>query len=234
MKKTIIAALLSALVVMPSMAQNFRDSRYYNPQTDRLDYGGYNGGHSRSYWGNGSSYVGFRVGPSFSSVHSDATYLDGGSVKTGLNLGLAAGFAVSRQAPLYVETGLYYTEKGGKGKDSGQKFTYNLDYLEVPLVLKYKYNVDNHFSVQPYLGAYVACGVGGKIKDFGEREAYSSFSDSYNSFQRFDGGLKMGVGAQYDMFYVELNYDLGLSNIGHDDFDETKNSAVMLNFGLNF
>ena len=76
--------------------------------------------------------------------------------------------------------------------------------------------------------------MGGKVKDFNNREAYSSFSDSPYSFQRFDGGIRMGCGVQYDMFYVDLTYDLGLANVSHDDFDESRNSALMLNFGLNF
>ena len=80
----------------------------------------------------------------------------------------------------------------------------------------------------------MAAGVGGKIKDYYYHESYSAFGDDMDQFKRFDGGLRMGVGIQYDLFYADLTYDLGLSNIGHDDFDDTKNSALMLNVGINF
>ena len=76
--------------------------------------------------------------------------------------------------------------------------------------------------------------MGGKVKDFGQREAYSSFSNSPYSFRRFDGGVKMGCGLQYDMLYLDLTYDLGLSNVSDDDFDDCRNSALMLNVGINF
>ena len=108
-------ALVGLVTVMPASAQSYRNSRYYNRNTGRLDYSQRN--HSR--YGNYSSnpfYIGFRVGPSFSSVSSDNDFLDGSSTKTGLNVGVAAGFGVSPYVPLFFESGLYYTEKGGKGK----------------------------------------------------------------------------------------------------------------------
>lgn len=184
---------------------------------------------------NRDTYFGFRVGPAFTTVNSDNPFLDGGSVKTGLNVGVAAGIALTDRAPLFLESGIYYVEKGGKNKRLGYDFTYNLGYIEVPFVLKYAYNIDRNLSIQPFFGGYFAGGVAGKIKDFDNREAYSSFDDDMDgAFKRFDAGLRMGVGVGFDLFYADLTYDLGLSNIGNDAFDDAHNSAVMLTFGVNF
>ena len=241
MKKTIIATLLSAAVLAPAGAQNYKDSRYYDRQTGRLEYGKQNGRSTSSYRyartadDSKSPYIGFRIGPSFTTVSSDDPYLDGGSMKTGLNVGIAVAAPVSYSAPLYLESGLSYTEKGGKGKNTdNRKFTDHLNYLEIPLVFKYRHAFDEHFKIEPYFGGYFAVGVGGKIKDFANREAHSSFSDDADgSFRRCDGGLRFGVGASYDMFYMELGYDLGLANICHDTFDTSRNGALLLNFGVN-
>ena len=230
MKKYILMALVGLVTAVPVSAQSYRNSRYYNRNTGRLDYSHRN----NSRYGNYATtpfYVGFRVGPTFSSVTSDNKFLDGSSTKTGLNMGMAAGFSVSPYIPLFFESGLYYTEKGGKG-DNGFKFS--LNYLELPFVVKYIHNFDRSFSIQPFFGGYIAGGVGGKIKDYYLREAYNAFGDADDQFKRFDGGLRMGVGIQYDLFYADLTYDLGLHNIGHSDFDDTKNSALMLNVGINF
>ena len=136
-------------------------------------------------------------------------------------------------SPQISETGLYYTEKGGKKKlDDGKKMTYDLNYLEVPLTVKYAYPIDDHFSIQPFAGGYLACGVGGKIKNYREREADPSFSS--DRFKRFDGGLRLGCGVAYDMFYADLTYDVGLANICHDEFDTSHNGCLTLNFGVNF
>lgn len=233
MKKYILMALVGLVTVMPASAQNYRNSRYYNRNTGRLDYSHRNN-RSYSHYGNYSTmpfYVGFRVGPSFSSVISDNDVFDGGSTKTGLNAGLAAGFNVSPYVPLFFETGLYYTEKGGKGDHD---FKYSLNYLEMPFVLKYIHNFDRSFSIQPFFGGYVAAGISGKVKNYRGRESWNAFGGDYAQFKRFDGGLRLGVGVQYEMLYADVTYDLGLSNVGHDVFDEAKNSALMLNFGINF
>ncbi|MBQ6200277.1 MAG: PorT family protein [Prevotella sp.] len=233
MKKYILMALLGLVTVMPASAQSYRNSRYYNRNTGRLDYSQRNHrGYSRvGDYGAVPFYVGFRVGPTFSSVISDNHEFDGGSTKTGLNVGMAAGFIVSPYVPLFLESGLYYTEKGGKGN---RDFKYSLNYLEMPFVLKYIHNFDNSFSIQPFFGGYVAAGVSGKVKNYYERESYNAFGDGHDQFKRFDGGLRMGIGIQYDLLYADLTYDLGLSNVGHDVFDEAKNSALMLNIGINF
>lgn len=236
MKKK-LTLLLMAAVLMPlgMQAQAYRESRYYNSTTGHLDY---SRGDTRrpprggNMYGQGDIYYGLRIGPSFSTVNSDDKALDGGSSQTGLNIGVVAGLPLTDQAPLYLETGLHYTEKGGKTTYEGKRMTYDLNYLEVPVTVKYAVPVDAHFSIQPFLGGYVACGVGGKMRNYGDRVAESSFSKQY--FKRFDGGLRVGCGVAYDMFYADLGYDLGLVNICHDEFDKSHNGCLTLTVGVNF
>ena len=135
-------------------------------------------------------------------------------------------------SPVYFETGLSYVEKGGEGRYEGSKFTYSLNYLEMPLVVKYMIPVDRLFSIQPFAGGYVAAGIGGKIKDFGQRQAYSSFDKE--GFKRFDAGIRGGCGIQFDHFYAELAYDFGLANISHDYFDTSRTGSLSATVGVNF
>ncbi len=168
-----------------------------------------------------------------SPTSTPTVLLDGGNWQTGLNVGVVAGIALSDYQPFYLEGGLYYIEKGGSKKlETGKKMTYDLNYLEIPVVFKYKYNVDPHFSIQPQVGGYFATGVGGKIKNYQNRQAENSFSEDY--FRRLDGGIRIGCGVAYDLFYADLTYDIGLANIGHDVFDKTRNGGLQLNVGVNF
>ncbi len=177
-------------------------------------------------------YYGLRLGMNLSTVSSDDSYLDGGDIQAGLNIGALVGFQLSPQAPVYLESGLFYTEKGGKGKNQGKKFIYNLNYLEVPVVIKYKFDVDGDFSVHPFAGGYMAWGIGGRIKNYGDRETYKTFCE--DNFKRFDGGIRLGCGFEYQILYGEMAYDLGIANIGHDDFGSSKNGCFTINFGVNF
>ncbi len=216
--KRLIFTIASIIVTLPMLAQY--DS-YGRTQASMPGYA-----YERNI------YYGLRLGMGISTVNSDDSDLDGGSSQTGLNLGAVAGFQLAASAPVYLETGLFYTEKGGKGYVDNSKFTYNLNYLEIPIIVKYRYSIDDSFSVQPFAGGYIAFGVGGKVKNYSERETSSSFSENY--FKRFDGGLKIGCGAEYQMIYAELAYDWGLANICHSDFDTSRTGCFYINCGVNF
>lgn len=227
MKRLTLLSLL-AILTLSGMAQPA-----YRRPAGRSYPIGYLGDH-RGYTGRyfvRSNYLGLRVGLGVSTIRSDDRYLNGASAKPGLNLGFVTGFQLAPITPIYLETGLLYTEKGGKGNYNG-KFSYKMDYLEVPLLMKYHIYLGRLTSVQPFAGVYGALGVGGKMKDFDQREAYSSFSK--DAFRRLDGGLRLGCGLQYDHLYAELGYDLGLANVSHDYFDTSHTGSFFANIGLNF
>lgn len=217
MKKTAMT-LLALTLMMPAMAQRY--GQEYGKTV------------SSSFTEDHSIYYGLRLGLALATVNSDDARLDGGSCQAGLNLGGVIGFQLSPVYPVYLESGLTYTEKGGKGYVEGKKFTYSLNYLEMPIIAKYRYELDSDISVQPFAGGYVAMGVGGKVKDYGERTTTSSFSSNF--FERFDGGLRLGCGFEYELIYAEAAYDLGLTNISHDDFESSRNRCFYINIGVNF
>lgn len=219
--KSFAIVALTIMMALPAQAQY---GRYGNPR------GGYGRvTHSRSAL---YTYYGFRLGVNGGTVNSDNAFYDAGSMKSGLNVGFNADILLTPTTPLFFETGLMYTEKGGKKSSGGSKMTYSLNYLEVPLVLKYQLKLDNNIAVTPFLGGYLACGVSGKIKDQNLRLAENSFSS--DNFRRFDGGVRLGCGLMLDLFYVELGYDAGLANISQDSFDAAHTGTVFANLGINF
>ena len=182
------------------------------------------------------TYLGFRMGFNAAWVNSESSYMDANESKLGLNAGIVMGTQIAANAPVFLESGLFYTEKGGKSNYDGKHFTYDLNFLEVPFTFKYAIGIPSNvgLSIQPFMGPYFAFGVGGHVKDFGDRVAYSSFGDSEYKFKRFDAGLKIGCGLGISMFYTELSYNVGLRNIGHDLFDETHSRAFTVTVGMNF
>lgn len=231
---------LSLLFVLPTLAQR-RTSRYENNSPRRTEVvvrqertSSNSGGGYYSRWRDyeRESYVGLRLGVAVASVNSDDQYLDGGSGMAGVYFGIVAGVQMTPSAPIFFESGLTYVEKGGKGYYEGSKFTYDLNYLEVPLLVKYKCYLENDMALQPFLGGFLACGVGGKIKDFGNRAAESCFSS--DNFRRFDGGIRLGSGFSFQNLYFEIAYDFGLANICHDTFDVSHTGCFFATIGVDF
>jgi hypothetical protein len=226
MKRIVMISMLAVLTAVPSMAQYVR-GRSVRPVTVTPVRRGYLEDSYRHRAGL-DGYFGLRVGFGVSNVNADDHYLDGGTPKTGLNVGFVAGIQVAPATPLYLESGLSYVEKGGKNGST----TFNMNYLEVPFLMKYQHNFDRLTSIQPFAGVYCAAGVGGKIKEQDRRQTYSSFSD--DAFKRFDGGLRIGCGLQFDHLYAELGYDIGLANVSHDDFNTAHTGSFFTNIGVNF
>ena len=225
MKRLMMISLLAILTAMPSMAQYVRRP-YGRPVTPY---------HHRSHYSVRSErhtgidgYFGLRVGLGVATISADDRALDGDSPKSGLNVGFVAGIQVAPATPLYLETGLSYVEKGGKNSS----YTYGMNYLEVPFLMKYQYNFDRLTSIQPFAGVYCAAGISGKIKEQDQRQSHSSFSD--NAFKRLDGGLRIGCGLQFDHLYAELGYDIGRANVSHDDFNTAHTGCFFANIGVNF
>lgn len=177
-----------------------------------------------------SVYYGIRLGLNIAGIGGDYIDLDS---KTGMNLAGVVGLRLSDTTPLFIESGLYYTERGAK-KD---KAKVGLTYLELPLLIKYGIQATDDISVLPYVGPYFSYGIAGKQKipaDLNDGEAYNR--SSYKHFNHWDMGFKIGCGAEYDKLYAELGYQFGVANIAKEnpaDLDASGH-ALYLNIGVNF
>ena len=153
------------------------------------------------------------------------------------------GLQLANSTPLWLEAGLLYSEKGGKNNESPyeeligdtkkerfQKKTTRLIYLQAPVVIKYAFDVADDFYVQPFLGGYLALGIGGKTKLYTEEYSF----DSFDNFSRFDGGIRVGCGAEYQMIYAEIGFDFGITDISDKEFKSARNQNLFFNIGVNF
>ena len=223
MKKIITLIIVSILSTAALLAQPGR-----GPFGNGRDYGR---GHERHRPGYHSNlYGGIKAGLTASHISSGTGDIDASGIKSGVSLGLAAGFNISPMAAF--ESGLYYVEKGGIGRDSGGKVIYDLHYLELPLLLKVNVFSGRQAIFQPYAGAYLGMGVGGTTKDYRTETSARSFNDSV--FRRGDSGLAIGCGVTWSILHANLGYEYGLSDISKHGFGENRNRALILSVGLAF
>ena len=181
---------------------------------------------------NTDNYYGLRMGFAMSNIHSDNHLLQGGNYRMGLNVAAVIGISLSMESPLFIETGLAYSAKGGRGNIEGKRTTFDMNYLELPIVAKYRIPVGDHFTVDPFVGGYFALGISGRLKNYVDRTSRSSYGK--DRFGRFDSGLRFGVGASYDLIYLEAAYDFGLANLSRDAFESSHLRGLIVNLGVNF
>ena len=207
--KKILLSLFTVLFAAPSFAQ-------YSSGGFSLDQS--------------SLYYGIRLGMNIATLTGDAGDL--GS-KVGLNFGGTVGLRVSDTTPIFLESGLYYTGCGAK-KD---KSSVSLNYLELPLLIKYGIQASDDIALLPFIGPTFRYGLfGGKIKSPGGHKE-DSFGDG--RYKRADMGIKLGCGAEYNKLYLELGYQFGIANISDavlesGDDASVHNGALFINLGVNF
>ena len=159
------------------------------------------------------------------------------------NVGILGRFGLSSTVDL--ESGLLLTGQGSKAEtyfNGGAdyiKSKFNPLYLQVPLNLVVKIPLDKTSGVFFNAGPYAAIGIGGKSKTdskFGPLTAASSnsikFSNddpftssqddaSYNKLKRFDFGINLGGGFEFEHLILKANYGLGLAKINSTESNNT-------------
>jgi len=160
---------------------------------------------------------GIKAGVNFSSI-SDATGLDN---RTGFVAGVFAGGKLGDK--IGIQADLLYSQQGAEF--SGGEF--NLDYVNVPIVLKYFVTNVIHVHGGPQFGVLVNDEVtvlGEVINDIGTKN--------------FDLSGVVGVGVDLPMgIRLDGRYNFGLSDVLDDpEVEESngKNSVITLSVGYSF
>lgn len=237
-KHLFLMALLLMCGLLPASAQRSYRSAAHRTRSYRTE---------AHRWGfMPDQYMGFRLGYDASTLTLHGCTGVDGNFLSGMNIGMVYGVALTYDAPVYFETGLLYTGKGARLNKGTERYSIRMHDLEVPLVFKYVIpTADPAFTVQPFAGAFASVGIGGRYKDFQNREKHMTFHKG--SFQNWDAGFRIGCGLGFDVFYAEVSYDFGLANmassnaynlkdhLNYDDFDDKiRTGNLELTVGINF
>lgn len=142
-------------------------------------------------------HMGIRGGVSINS------WSEGGDAKTFPYGGFNMDFQIA-PIPLFLETGVYYMNKGFTYEDSYYSrygsYSYEEDiddhYIHMPLLVSYHINVAPNLFIQPFVG-----GVGGYLTESEE----------------FEAAVRVGCGFNFGRLYANVGYDIGVTPHGHND-----------------
>ena len=204
--KKVFCAIVAMLLAVPSFAQ-------YSSGGFELD--------------KENLYYGVRIGLTGANLSGDDIDCD---MKVGMTMAGVVGLRLSSTTPVFLESGLYYTERGAK--DIGYT------NLEVPVLIKYGIKATDDIAILPFVGPYFARACWGKTKiadEDGKSVKVGSFDEKkWIGLNRMNMGFKIGCGAEYNKLYLEVGYQIGVTNISKKDALTIRSNALFANFGVNF
>lgn len=124
-----------------------------------------------------------------------------------------------------LESGLFFTDKGGKPIFYGKWQHYRHSYfLQIPVLVRIKIFLTNDINVQMRAGGFGAFRVGGNT--------FLDVQDYYNraNFRNFDAGIIGGLGLGLYKFYLGVQYERGLTKATNN----AKTSNVAITLGYDF
>lgn len=138
-------------------------------------------------------------------------------------------FAIAPEVVFASQGGKFKAVKSILGIDLGQKdksFTYNTNYVNIPVMLKFYATPELSIDFGPQLGinVYSKCSVEGADKAI----------DLKHNTNAVDFGV--GMGATYNLTenaFLQARYTLGVTNTFKGDGD-VKNGAIQVAFGYKF
>lgn len=169
---------------------------------------------------------GAKVGGNVSSLNvSGGEIGDVGVLRFNSIVGVQAGvFAEIKVAGKFaVQPEVLFSTEGSEFGIEGTDAKINLSYVNVPVMVKYYASEKISLQAGPQLGFLVDA----KGKSGGESE------DIKDSFKSINFGVNFGLG--YDInekVLVDFRYNLGLSNIGEDDFFGNDSKLKVSTFSL--
>ena len=123
----------------------------------------------------------------------------------------SGGFAFDAQVapiPLFVGMGINYVNYGFKHGSS----TMESNAIQVPMICSYHINMASNLFINPFFGGFVA------------------YAEKTNDHENLNGGLRLGCGMNYGRFTFDVNYDIGLVDVGKQRRRTTGTAFITLGF----
>jgi long-subunit fatty acid transport protein len=178
--------------------------------------------------------LGAKLGLNLSSLRSDMDF----DSKIGFNLGVFAEINLSDK--LIFQPELLYSTQGASLEESFDsnsfKATNSVDYLNIPLMLKYGVTDKLFLEFGPQLGFLLS--AKSKFEETFDGESISEEEDIKEFFKSIDFGLNFG--ASFDVaenIMIGARYNLGLTNIIDEEDsgdDKVQNAVFSLSLGYRF
>lgn len=159
-------------------------------------------------------------------------------VETDSRIGLSAGIFTSLDipnSPVSIQPELLYSQKGAKetGTFNGDEYTVTtkLDYIELPVLAKFRFVNTEPMTPHVYFGPYLGYNLNAKAEVEGNGGSIGgNIEDSINDI---DFGMVVGAGLEIQQFLLGVRYSPGFTEIGDESNNlDAKNSVISITAGI--
>jgi len=158
--------------------------------------------------------------------------------------GLIADFSITKNFSVIPE--LLYIQKGAgiSAKDDDRNkldITMNLDYIQIPVNLAYKFNIGRSSNISifagPYFGYAISANWKGETIVDGEKEKKTEKIDlgkGEDELNPLDIGFVIGLGFQHGPGFLKLQVISGSTNLNNFDSYTMTNGGIAISAGYYF
>lgn len=160
------------------------------------------------------------------------TNADGADTRTGVVVGLSADFHLANHFGIEID-GLY-SQQGAKENSEGDDLTLHLDYVAVPVLLRY--NFPTHTTVRPFivLGPQVGFRVKCEATAGSDSASCEDFAGQNAKSVDFSGTVGAGLGFRVgkEELSLQARYNQGFTKVF--DNSDSKNKVISVIAGFSF
>ncbi len=135
---------------------------------------------------------------------------------------------------------LLYSQMGGKYAAGNTSFKERVNYLEIPVALRYFLTLKGNFRPNLFFGPSLGIKLNAKRTNYINQGVAQPDFDNSNNFRPLDLGLIAGFQLNFkgfgdrQRFLIDARYRYGLSDITLDDNQNYNNSTITLTLGYGF
>lgn len=169
--------------------------------------------------------------------------LENWNVKHGDNIALNGvgvnyihGFGLSKNVPVYIETGVKLMAGFGQLKEDGEKYDYSTMNVSVPANVAYKFSfADGNMALTPYFGVNFKFNVLAKEKSDGYTfNLLKDIDDDGADASIFQAGWHIGLGYNFRSAYIGVEFGTDFNNfVSVGDYKISSNN-FNVTLGYNF
>ena len=180
---------------------------------------------------------GAKGGVAFSKVSSDASDIQDLLNEQRFGVVIGAFLMIPLNDQFVIQPEVLFVQKGASGSTEGIDLTFELDYVEIPILANFLFPTGGSLAPFVFTGPVPAFNTTAKVvqKFEGQNVGEEDFKDF---FKTIDFLWTVGGGVQYQNLTIEARYTFGLGaankNDVSDDFvsEDFKNRTFAILFGI--